>query len=167
MLDPLYVGDIITSTLHGSPFPDTHQATYLLLGTIAVETEFLDLPERGAQPGMGYFQLTPDLEAAIWTDYLQYNVSLVWWFANHAGQFYPNPHALEHNLSYSVLLARSLYYWRDLERLPDPEEIELQARHWRRYWRQSEDQGLEAAYVEAYKRLVLPHYPLHRVRKGG
>ena len=167
MLDPLYVGDIITSTLHGSPFPEGPQATMLLLGTCAVESEFLDLPERGERPGIGYFQLLPDLEAALWTHYLDYNVQLRWWFVSHAGQGSPNQQALEHNLSYQVLLARVVYYRRTTGQLPAPEEVPAQARCWRRYWRQSEDEGIEGAYVEAYKRLVVPHYPLHRVRKGG
>lgn len=168
MLDPLYVGDIITSTLHGSPFPEGPQATMLLLGTVAVESGFLDRPERGAQRGMGYFQIAPQQEAYIWKGYLDFNAQLIWWFVSHAGQDRPNEHALAHNLSYSVLLARSLYYWRDLEHLPDPEDLAGQARHWRTYWRQSTEwHALEQAYVEAAKRLVVPHYPIHRVRKGG
>ena len=167
MLHPLVVGDAIDIMLYQGPFPQQREAKMLLLGTCAVESEFYDLAERGERPGRGYFQLTEDLEGQIWSNHLRYNASIVWWFAHRAGQVFPHRMALEYNLFYEILLARTLYYWRDQETLPAPEEVAEQARHWRTYWRQSEDRGMEAAYVEATRRLVVPHYPLHRVRKRG
>jgi len=164
MLDVPYVADLIQVTLRGSPFPHTQRAIPLLLGTAAQESGFEYTQQIGGGPALGYWQLEGPTEVSIWADYLEYHGDLADWFLTRCGRDGPDTAALEHDMVYGLLLARTLYYWRDPDPLPAAEDIEEAAVRYKKYYNTIYGSATEQEYIESYRRLVQPYYPSGRQR---
>lgn len=159
MLDVSFISRLIRVTLAGGPFPDIENAISLLLGTCAQESGFQYNRQLGGGPARGYWQCEPATEEDVWLNYLAYNPELADFFAVRCGMTGPNTSALEHNLVYQIILARTHYYRCDPDPLPAADDIEEGAVRWKQYYNTPAGAGTPEEYVENYHRLVAPSYP--------
>jgi hypothetical protein len=159
MLDVVWYGDLIRVTLRGGPFPDNYRALFQLLGTAAQESAFTYTHQLGNGVARGYFQCEPATEADIWTNYLAYQPVLREVFLRRCGMTGPNVEALEHNMVYGILLARTHYYRCDPEPLPPAHDVPEAARRWKQWYNTPLGAGTTDAYLASYATLVAPYYP--------
>lgn len=165
MLDVTFIAHLITVTLRGTPFPALTRAVPLLLGTCAQESGFLYNRQLGNGPARGYWQCEPATEADIWSNYLKYQPELTTYFLERSGMDGPDAYALEHNLVYQILLARTHYLRCDPDPMPAATDIAEQAHRWKVYYNTNLGKGTEAEYIENYETLVKPCWPIaHRAK---
>lgn len=127
-------------------------AEELLMGTAAVESNLGEyLHQIGGGPALGIFQMEPATHDDIWKHYLQYAASL----SGAVTMLTPKREAkqLIGNLYYAAAMAR-VHYLRDPHLLPPADDVEAQARYWKRVYNTRLGRGTEAHYIEAYNRLV-------------
>jgi hypothetical protein len=165
-LDVVAFASLIQTVLRGGPFPDNTRALPLLLGTCAQESAFIYFTQLGGGPARGLFQCEPSTETDIWANFLAYQPALRDFFALRCGRDGPDVQALEHNMVYQIILARTQYYRRDPDRLPPPQDLEAQAHVWKRYYNTSLRGGTEAQYIKSFNTLVRPYIPLRPTKKG-
>lgn len=159
MLDVAFIARLIRVTLTGSPFPAIGRAIPLLLGTCAQESGFQYNSQLGGGPAKGFWQCEPATEADVWVNFLTYHPELTACFVARCGQNRPDVDALQHNLVYQILLARTHYFRCDPDPLPPAHEIDAQARIWKLYYNTPAGHGTEDQYLENYETLVRPYYP--------
>ena len=159
MLDVPFYANLILRTLAGGPFPDNQRALPLLLGTAAQESAFTYTTQIGGGPAKGYMQCEPATETDIWTNYLAYQPALRSCFTLRCGREGPNVQALEHNMVYQILLARTHYYRCDPARLPMATDLEEQAARWKRYYNTVAGHGTEEQYIASFHTFVTPYMP--------
>jgi hypothetical protein len=94
-------------------------------------------------------QMEPATEKDIWDHYLQYNTVYRSYVKTETGVICPDAHALESNLSYSIVMARTHYL-----RQPGaiPVTIEGQAAYWKQYYNTPLGVGTEEEYMQNYVR---------------
>jgi hypothetical protein len=159
LLDVAAYADLIQCTLRGSPFPHTERAVPLLLGTVAQESAFTYTRQIGGGPARGFIQMEPATEQSLWGDFLAYHEDMATYVTRRCGRGGPDEGALEYDMVYGLLLARTLYFWRDTQALPLADDLEQQAALWKRCYNTPAGAGTEAQYIESYHRLVAPCYP--------
>ena len=162
MLDVAFFSRLIRVTLASGPYPDLDKALSLLLGTCAQESAFTHFRQIGGGPARGLFQCEPATETDIWLNYLAYNPELADFFAVRCGVTGPNTSALEHNIIYQIILARTHYLRCDPDPMPEADDIEEGARRWKQYYNTPLGHGTEEQYLDSYARLVTPYYPAPR-----
>jgi hypothetical protein len=158
LLDVAAYADLVQCMLRGSPFPHAERAVPLLLGTVAQESAFTYTRQIGGGPARGYLQMEPDTEYSLWFDFLVYNPTFAAYITSRCGRGGPDEIALEYDMGYGILLARTLYFWRDTDALPLADDLEQQAALWKRCYNTVAGAGTEAQYIESYHQLVAPHY---------
>ena len=160
MVDVRFLAHIIEATLVDTPFPQPLEATGLLLGTAATETCVQCMPQMGGGPACGVFQIEPvtaqDLHrflatTAVFTPLLDTRCSL------HGGDF--DETALSRDLSYQVLLARTLYYVRDPHPLPAVVDVVEASKRWKQYYNTYLGAGTEEKYQQDYATFIAPYWP--------
>jgi len=158
---PFYA-QLIRTTLRGSPFPDIERSVSIILGTAAQESGFQYTEQIGGGPALGLLQVEPVTEASVWADYLAYHGDIADWFLTRCGRDAPNDAARQFDMVYGILLARTLYFWRDHDRLPPVTDIDTQATRYKMYYNTAGGEGSEQEFIENYQRLVSPYYPVPR-----
>lgn len=158
MLDVSFFADLIRVTLLGAPFPHLPRAIPLLLGTCAQESAFTHTTQIGGGPAKGLFQCEPATEEDIWINYLQYQETIRTAIVARCGVTEPNPTALEHNMVYQILMARTHYYRCDPDPLPPASDVEEQAVRYKKYYNTVYGAATEEDYIQSYARLVAPYY---------
>lgn len=159
MLFVPFYGDLILLALKDGPFPHNDRALSLLLGTCAQESGFEYTTQLGGGPAKGYMQCEPATEADVWQHYLAPRPPLVSFFMQRCGVTGPNVEALEHNMVYQILLARTHYFRCDPEPLPLPGDVEAGAARWKAFYNTPAGHGTESQYIASYEQLVAPYYP--------
>jgi hypothetical protein len=159
LIDVPFYGDLILHVLHGGPFPDVMRAQRLLLGTVAQESAFTYTRQLGGGPARGLCQIEGATEASLWADYLAFHPDIAAYITSRCGRGGPDEAALEYDMIYGILLARTLYYWRDPEPMPHVDDVEEQAVRYKQYYNTISGAATEQQYCDAYARLVAPYYP--------
>lgn len=129
-------------------------AVYLLLGTAAQESGFgTYLRQVGGGPALGVFQMEPNTEKDIWSNYLDFreDIAFAVWRACYVSR--ANPEALEYNLAYQIVMAR-IHYRRIKEPLPPYNDIKALARYWKQHYNTPQGKGKEEEFVRNYKKYV-------------
>ena len=108
MLDVPFVARLIRVTLTVSPFPAIERAIPLLLGLVCRRADF-QRAQLGGGPAKGYWGCEEATKFHIWTNYLAYQPTIRDWFMTRCGMTGPDVEALEHNLVYQILMARTHY----------------------------------------------------------
>jgi hypothetical protein len=160
MLDVAFIARLIRVTLTDAPFPAMGRAIPLLLGTCAQESGFQYNRQLGNGPARGYFQCEPATEADVWENFLAYQPELTACFVARCGQSGPDVSALEHNLVYQILLARTHYFRCDPDPLPAAKDIEAHSMVWKTYYNTNLGKGKPEEYVKNYNALVQPYWPV-------
>jgi hypothetical protein len=160
IIDVHFYGDLILCVLHGSPFPDTQRAQRLLLGTAAQESGLVYTRQIGGGPAKGYLQIEGPTEESLWVDFLAYHADIAEYITSRCGHGGPDAYALEYDMVYGILLARTLYFWRDPERLPAVDDVEEAAKRYKQYYNTIYGAATEQQYMENYHRLIAPYYPI-------
>ena len=143
--------DFVDRTLQRLKF-HSEAAVQLLLGTAAVESKFgTYLRQLGGGPALGVYQMEPDTEFDIHTNFLRYKPYLLRDIREVCGVDRPDPAALEGNLTYQTAMAR-MHYLRRTAPLPEAGDIEALARYWKRYYNTPAGKGTEEHFVKAYAR---------------
>jgi type VI secretion system secreted protein VgrG len=158
MLDIPFYGDLIWLALHQGPFPDNDRALHLLLGTCAQESGFEYTSQLGGGPAKGYFQCEPATEADVWANFLAYQPEISAYITSRCGVTGPNVDALEHNMVYGILMARTHYFRCDPDPLPAVDDVEEAAHRYKLYYNTPEGAATEQEYIENYERLVKPYF---------
>lgn len=163
---PFY-GDLILCVLRESPFPDTQRAQRLLLGTVAQESQFIYTRQMGGGPARGFPQIEEATEHSLWVDYLAYHAEIADYITSRCGRGGPDEAALEHDMVYGILLARTLYLWRDPEPMPAADDLEEQWLRYKQYYNTYAGAATQEQYFENYHTYVSPHYPPGRRPSHG
>lgn len=129
----------------------SEDATALLMGTAAVESNMGYYLRQIGGPARGIFQMEPETEKDIWDNYLSYHQDLRLKLYK-AGYVYANPEKLLYDLKYQIIMAR-LHYRRFRE--PIPSDIDGQAKYWKKYYNTEEGAGTIYKYMEAYALYVI------------
>jgi hypothetical protein len=108
----------------------------------------------------GLMQIEPTTEISLWQDYLAYEDDIAAYITSRCSWTGPNEDALEHDMVYGILLARTLYCWRDPEPLPDVDDIAEMAHRYKIYYNTIYGAATEEQFIENYTRYVEPYYPL-------
>jgi hypothetical protein len=159
MLDVAFIAHLIRLTLQGGPFPHTGRAVPLLLGVCAQESGFTYNQQLGGGPALGFWQCEKATEIDVWSNFLAYQPVLTAFFEVRCGQTAPDPAALQHNLVYQILMARTHFYRCDKAPLPMADDLTGQSELWKRVYNTPAGAGTPEEYVANYHRLVSPHYP--------
>jgi hypothetical protein len=163
---PFYA-ELIRCVLHGGPFPDIERSVSLILGSAAQESAFMYTQQIGGGPAKGYLQIEGPTEVSLWVDYLAYNPEISAFVTSRCGHGGPDEVALEYDMIYGILLARTLYFWRDSERLPAVEDIEGQASVYKTYYNTTYGAATEEQFLDSYATYVSPYYPKPRSPSHG
>jgi len=165
MLDVPFFARLITCVLDGSPFRHVERAVPLLLGVAATETGLENIRQVGGGPARGIFQLEPVTARDLHT-WLMRDAPFTYVVVERCGVKRFSLEALEQSLLYQIVLARTLFYVRDPQPLPEPQDIAEMARRYKVYYNTADGKGSEAKYRADYARLIGPHYqPLRRSRR--
>ncbi len=142
------------------------EAVELLMGTMAVETDFgTNLYQVGGGSGQGFFQMEEDTEKDIWKNYLKYKDVLRCTVCGYCGvNTYNEISDSINSLGYQILMAR-IHYLRVKEALPvvdyifKGEGIELEvhtmsilamAEYWKKYYNTYKGKGTVANFINKY-----------------
>lgn len=155
---PFYA-DLIRTTLRDGPFPDLERSVSLILGTAAQESGLIYTQQIGGGPAKGYLQIEGATEQSLWMDFLAFQPDLAAYITSRCGHGGPDEHALEYDMVYGILMARTLYFWRDPERLPAVDDVEEAAKRYKQFYNTIYGAATEQQYIENYHRLIAPHYP--------
>jgi hypothetical protein len=156
-LDVRFLADLCYAVLRDTPFPQETMegAISLLLGTAATESGLRRVRQTGDGPARGLFQIEPwtarDLHAwllahAPFRAILEARVGVTRF---HVG-------LLDDGDVYPILLARTLYFVRDPEPMPEPEDSVEQAGRYKRYYNTSTGAGSIEKYIRDYQALIAP-----------
>lgn len=136
-----------------------HTAVLLLAGTGAVESNFGEHKRQVVQyhptiygKARGFFQMEPRTLRDIYTNFLAYRQNLREDISFLTGITSPNIHALEHNFTYQILLAR-VHYLRFEEALPEVVPVEL-GRYWKKYYNTVEGKGTIRNFIKKYHEYI-------------
>lgn len=128
-------------------------AERLLLGTALQESGFRYLVQRGGGPGRGFYQIEPETEQDVWTNYLAYRPELA---ARVRGFGVDGPGRETHlvgNLPYATVMARLIYY-RVPESLPAADDIDGLADYWKRHYNTAHGAGTAAAFARKLRKYL-------------
>jgi hypothetical protein len=135
------------------------RAIPLLMGTCAQESAFTYFTQLGGGPAKGIFQCEPSTEADVWANFLAYQPELRACFLERCGRDGPDVAALEHNLVYQILMARTHYLRCDPNPLPAAKDLKGQSELWKRAYNTTMGKGEPEEYVKNYNALVKPYWP--------
>ena len=152
MLNVPYVAQLIEVVLRGMPFPQVGRAVPLLLGIAAQES---GLQYIGSGPARGYWQMESATEWSHWQT-LRHQVSLAQALIARCGVEEASAQALQHNIPYQILMARLHFYFRDPLPLPERQDIQEQARRWKKYYNTEAGKGTVEDYLLTWDRLIRP-----------
>lgn len=127
-------------------------AERLLLGTALQESGFRYLAQRGGGPGRGLYQIEPETERDVWTNYLAYRPQLAARVRGF-GVAGPGEAHLVGNLPYATAVAR-LIYFRAPEALPGADDIDGLADYWKRYYNTERGAGTAAAFARKLRKYL-------------
>jgi len=130
------------------------EAEELLLGTAAQESHLGYYRRQIRGPARGIYQMEPATERDIWDNYLRQRPDRIEAIYTTCGVDGPDPVQLERNMMYQTIMAR-LHYRRISGDLPSADNLNEQARYWKRYYNTDQGKGRPAEYVENYRRFVL------------
>lgn len=143
---------------------ETVAAIWLVVGTMAVESEFRAIDQhvgsgdRTFGPAFGLAQIEEATAEDIWGAWLAYRPD---WRARVQSLLAPVPSRtaqLATNLAYGSAMCR-LIYWRQqdctLPARPDPRAY---AALWKRFYNTGRGAGTEAKFLDTWQRLVAPHF---------
>lgn len=155
MLSVPYVAQLIEVVLRGMPFPQVGRAVPLLLGIAVQESGLQHTRQLGSGPARGYWQMEPATERAHW-QMLRQQVSLEQELITRCGVEEASAQALQHNIPYQILMARLHFYLRDPLPLPERQDIQEQARRWKKYYNTEAGKGTVQGYLLTWERLIRP-----------
>lgn len=149
MLDPGHFTDEIIIPALITMNLDSEPARQILLGTAIQESRLTYLRQLGG-PALGLFQIEPRTHSDLYANYLAYRPEmreklLYLGDRQHASLIY--------NLRYAAAVARLIYY-RDPEALPEKDDIDGQARMWKRVYNTPQGHGTEAQYLANWNRYM-------------
>ena len=127
------------------------EAAELLMGTAAQESRLgTYVTQLGGGPALGIFQMEPETYHDIWDNYLKYNIVL----RSRVREWVTRtPADLTYDMRQSCIMAR-LHYRRVPEALPAVDDLDGQARYWKRYYNTTLGRGTTCEYKRSYKELV-------------
>lgn len=129
------------------PSMSSPEAVELLLGTAARESRLGKFGNSVAKHGIGPFQIIKSTEKDIWENYLRYKPELRKRIIEATGETGPNPRALIDNFDYATAMARTVYK-RTPEPLPAADDIQGQARYWKKYYNTAAGKGTVSGYMK-------------------
>lgn len=143
---------------------ETITAIWLVVGTMAAESEFLAIDQhtgagdRTFGPAFGLAQIEEATDADVWSNWLAYRPD---WRQRMHSLLAPIPSRrdqLATNLFYASAMCR-LIYWRQADCIlpaqPDPRAY---AALWKRFYNTGKGAGTEAKFLEKWQRLVAPYF---------
>lgn len=139
------------------------EASQLLAGTAAQESQLGSFLKQIEGPGLGLYQMEPKTHADIHTNYLKYRPMLVETIYGTCGIYnaidgtVPDDELLVYNLKYATIMAR-LKYLMCPGKLPAFCDVDGQAVYWKRYYNSNIGKGDTSAYLINYERFVKPFY---------
>jgi hypothetical protein len=154
MMGARYVARLIATTLFEAPFPHPRRAFMQMLGIAAQESKLRYLRQRGGGPARGLFQCEPKTERDLWK-WIRQRPDVAAVIEQRCNLQDPDVVHLECNLSYQVLLCR-VYLLRIPEALPAEQDVQGQARYWKKYYNTAQGKGTEAEYLQSDRTLIAP-----------
>ena len=132
----------------------SHAAEELMMGTAAQESGLGRWREQMGRGGaLGVFQMEPFTHDDTWANFIEFRPDLKKRILDVTGLEGPSLEALEHDLIYSIVMAR-VYYWRHEAPLPGEGDLVGQAEYWKEVYNTVAGRGTPADYIESYTRLV-------------
>ncbi len=123
----------------------------LLLGTACKESECgLWLAQLDGGPARGIYQMEPATEVDIWQNFLKYRDDLVELIRVYTG-FDHGASDLAGNLYYATAMC-GVHYLR--VPAPIPEDLDGQARYWKKFYNTEKGKGTVDEYIAAWRRFV-------------
>ena len=146
MINPKQLRSIVEQTLKSIDLysPD---ATNLILGTIAQESNFGTFIKQIKGPALGICQMEPNTFNDIVENYLNYRHPLKIKILVETNTQRLEPQALESNLSLSIAMCR-IHYLRQPE--PIPSNIEGYAQYWKQHYNTHLGKGTEEQFIKNY-----------------
>jgi hypothetical protein len=120
-------------------------AALLLLGTAITESELTWLRQHNGGPARGLWQMEPATHDDIWRNYLRYRVDLHDRVIDCMTEAEDGHQQLVSNLTYAAVMAR-LVYWRHEDPLPAADDVDAQARYWKRHYNTTRGAGRPEDY---------------------
>ena len=128
-------------------------AVNILLGTIAVESNFNWVRQTSGGPGRGFFQIEPDTAQDVLDRTKKFELS-AWHIIQEFKSTLSVNDALVSDISFQCAIARMKYYLIPVK-LPDADNLKGLADYWKVYYQAGGDAGLPAsAFVTAYNKYV-------------
>lgn len=161
MLYVPYYGSLLLHVLaaEDSPFPHPKRGQMLLLATAAQESQFVYTAQIGGGPARGYLGMEGETESSLWNDYLAYHEDIAEYITSWCGVSGPSEDALTRGLVYQMLMARTLYYWRDPAPLPLAYDLQGQWDTYKAHYNTEAGAATWEQFYTNYQTLVAPYYP--------
>jgi len=145
--------------------PYSLAAELLIMGTIAVESEFQYLAQMGGGPAQGFLQMEPATESDIWNNYLnRKDTAKIGDLVDElapviAGENLGIP-ALISSPTYAIAIGR-VHYWRRPEPLPriinspcSAMEIQTLGQYWKDHWNTDAGAGTVNKFMVNFTALI-------------
>ena len=138
--------------------PYSRTVVRMLLGTAAAESGMRHRKQIGGGPARGLWQMEPLTAWDIFENYLKYRprmflrLTALWFNVPLASPFVPDEEVLAEHLMFDDPLACALArikYLRDPHAIP--EEVESQARYWKRVYNTDKGAGTPEHYMEMWE----------------
>lgn len=127
-------------------------AERILLATAVHESGGLRyLKQGGDGPALGPYQIEPATHDDLWVNWLAFRGSLAERIKPLLSGWPDRTRQLVGNLNYSTAIARAIYL-RVPESLPAADDIEGQARYWKRHYNTPAGRGTVEAFIESWNR---------------
>ena len=124
-------------------------AVRLMIGTVAVESNFTAIRQYGSGPARGLFQMEPATARDLFNTYMNRKPALNDFVLSLVIPHIDLAEQLSGNMYLATALAR-VRYLRVSEKLPDFEDTEGLARYWKRFYNTSEGRGTEKCFLERF-----------------
>jgi len=123
----------------------------LLMGTAKQESNLEYIKQLGNGPALGLFQMEPNTERDIWSNYLIYRGNLQTKINQITNHTFAGPW-LEWDIAYQILMCR-IHYLRVKEPLPNSNDIQGLAEYWKKYYNTINGKGAVEEFIKNYNRL--------------
>lgn len=152
MINPFQMRELVREVLNNFESKLwSKEAEELLLGTMAVESDFGYHLHQISGPGQGPFSIEPATEKSIWEHHLKYRVERAGAVQRVTGVEGCGTTALGMSLDYQIIMAR-LKYRTCPGRIP--ESLPEQAHYWNQNYNCNPIYGTDQEYIHKYNKYV-------------
>lgn len=136
--------EAIEEILDFCDFRYTQAIVDMILGTACVESNCGEYIKQINGPACGIFQIEPKTARDIYTNFIQYNNKLKYYYDMLFNEHLTLEQNLKFNLAFSIFMCR-IFYMRFSE--PIPNTLELQAVYWKKYYNTELGKGTTDLYI--------------------